>query len=161
MNPHLYQYNLVTSSRAVVFDFCETFRTGDYTRGITFDGKSIGQLQVHVANTYLGWLVITAGKKQASYFRDADYADVAAVRLLFDRINTIVYEFISSKESCWQHEELHSVKNTPVRITPAQLFTHVITHEFHHKGQILMLARHMGARLTGIPESVAGLPDRF
>jgi uncharacterized damage-inducible protein DinB len=25
-----------------------------------------------------------------------------------------------------------------------QIFTHVITHEFHHKGQILSLSRHLG-----------------
>ncbi len=27
---------------------------------------------------------------------------------------------------------------------PLKLFTHVITHEFHHKGQILSLSRHLG-----------------
>lgn len=25
-----------------------------------------------------------------------------------------------------------------------KLFTHVITHEFHHKGQIISLKRHLG-----------------
>ncbi|MCB0624495.1 MAG: hypothetical protein KDC43_11415, partial [Saprospiraceae bacterium] len=25
-----------------------------------------------------------------------------------------------------------------------RLFTHVVTHEFHHKGQILSLTRHLG-----------------
>ena len=28
--------------------------------------------------------------------------------------------------------------------SPFKLFTHVITHEFHHKGQILSLSRHLG-----------------
>jgi uncharacterized damage-inducible protein DinB len=28
--------------------------------------------------------------------------------------------------------------------TPLQLFTHVITHEFHHKGQILSRCRQLG-----------------
>ena len=28
--------------------------------------------------------------------------------------------------------------------SPLKLFTHVITHEFHHKGQILSLSRHLG-----------------
>ncbi len=29
-------------------------------------------------------------------------------------------------------------------VNPLQLFTHVITHEFHHKGQIMSLSRHLG-----------------
>ena len=31
-----------------------------------------------------------------------------------------------------------------VTATPAALFTHVITHEFHHKGQIASMSRHLG-----------------
>ncbi|MCB0535444.1 MAG: hypothetical protein KDD14_24780 [Saprospiraceae bacterium] len=27
---------------------------------------------------------------------------------------------------------------------PLRLFTHIVTHEFHHKGQILSLSRHLG-----------------
>ncbi len=34
----------------------------------------------------------------------------------------------------------YTAKNT----TPFELFTHVITHEFHHKGQVLSLSRHLG-----------------
>jgi len=31
-----------------------------------------------------------------------------------------------------------------VTATPLQLFTHVLTHEFHHKGQIMTMCRILG-----------------
>ncbi|WP_244950894.1 DinB family protein [Pedobacter suwonensis] len=44
--------------------------------------------------------------------------------------------------------ELHKMeldKNGAIlMVNPLQLFTHVITHEFHHKGQIMSLSRHLG-----------------
>ncbi|HEX8506591.1 MAG TPA: DinB family protein [Hymenobacter sp.] len=32
----------------------------------------------------------------------------------------------------------------PLELSPLQLFPHVITHEFHHKGQILSMSRLLG-----------------
>ncbi len=32
----------------------------------------------------------------------------------------------------------------PLSITPLWLLTHTETHEFHHKGQIVSMARHLG-----------------
>lgn len=31
-----------------------------------------------------------------------------------------------------------------ISITPGKLLMHTITHEFHHKGQIVVMARKMG-----------------
>ena len=35
----------------------------------------------------------------------------------------------------------------PWSITPLWLLTHTETHEFHHKGQIVSVARHLGYTL--------------
>lgn len=29
-------------------------------------------------------------------------------------------------------------------VTSLELFSHVITHEYHHKGQVLSISRHLG-----------------
>ena len=34
--------------------------------------------------------------------------------------------------------------DTPQEFTPLQLFTHTITHEFHHKGQVMSMSRLLG-----------------
>jgi uncharacterized damage-inducible protein DinB len=35
-------------------------------------------------------------------------------------------------------------RNRQVSATPLQLFTHLLTHEFHHKGQIMTMCRLLG-----------------
>jgi uncharacterized damage-inducible protein DinB len=37
-----------------------------------------------------------------------------------------------------------TIKDGPERVDGFKLFTHTITHEFHHKGQILTLSRQLG-----------------
>ncbi len=35
-------------------------------------------------------------------------------------------------------------RDLTMTLTPMHLYTHVITHEFHHKGQILTMSRLLG-----------------
>jgi uncharacterized damage-inducible protein DinB len=140
----LSQYASIESSRKVVFDFCKSFKSGDYIKPITFNGKSIAQLHVHVANTYLSWLVIAAQRKEVERFRDEDYTNVEAMEKLYQHVNTIVYEYVTIMDN--QRGKSLTYQNTErtIHTTSTELFTHVITHEFHHKGQMMMLARSPG-----------------
>lgn len=139
-----HQYELVQSSRKMVLDFCESFREGDYTRGLTFDAKSICNLHVHTANTYQGWIMTIARKLQVERYKDSDYQSIYSVKKLFQQIDDIVLNFIHDSSHCWLEALEAEIRNKNYSLTHAQIFTHVITHEFHHKGQILMLARQMG-----------------
>ena len=63
---------------------------------------------------------------------------------LFDTVDNFMYEFIALLEKQGDKPiqyEINGIKNTAA---PFKLFSHVITHEFHHKGQILSLSRHLG-----------------
>lgn len=142
--PFAYQYQLVQSSRKVMLDFCDTFKPEDYTRGVTFDGKSISQLHVHVANTYQGWIITVARKANIQRYKEDDYKTVQAIKRLFDEVDTIVADFIRDSQDNRKEEISTEIRGKNYLLTNAQIFTHVITHEFHHKGQILMLARGMG-----------------
>jgi uncharacterized damage-inducible protein DinB len=62
----------------------------------------------------------------------------------FHSIDALVNEFIHAhSENHLAHIELTN-KERKVVVSPLKLFTHVITHEFHHKGQLLSLNRHIG-----------------
>lgn len=139
-----HQYRLVQASRKVMFDFCETFNLGDYTKGVTFDGKSIRRLHVHIANTYQGWIKTVAGKEARNDFIEQDYPTIKSVSDLFSLIDTLVIDFIEESRSNWMEEVQADFPDQHIVLSKAEIFTHVITHEFHHKGQILMLARNMG-----------------
>jgi uncharacterized damage-inducible protein DinB len=139
-----HQYELVQSSRNVVLDFCESFREGDYTRGLTFDDKSICNLHVHTANTYQGWIMTIARKLQVERYKDSDYQSIHAVKELFQQVDDMVFTFIQDSSDTWLETLEAEIRGKKYNLTRAQIFTHVMTHEFHHKGQILMLARQMG-----------------
>lgn len=138
-----FQYREVMGSRQVVLNFCDSFREGDYTKKITFDGKSIAQLQVHIANTYEGWLSIFQ-QKQPQYFSEATYKKVDTMRDVFKRVDESVFDFLERWDARWNDPVNVEVKKQIQSLTAANVFTHVITHEFHHKGQVLMLARTLG-----------------
>ncbi|MNY69859.1 DinB family protein [compost metagenome] len=52
-------------------------------------------------------------------------------------------EFISKMDD-FEDEIVYEVQNIKNSAKPFKVFTHVITHEYHHKGQILSLSRHLG-----------------
>lgn len=139
-----HQYELVQSSRNVVLDFCMSFREGDYTKGLTFDGKSICNLHVHTANTYQGWIMTIARKLQVERYKESDYQSIHSVKKLFQQIDDMVLSFIQDSSHSWLETLEAEIRGKKYSLTRAQIFTHVITHEFHHKGQVLMLARQMG-----------------
>ncbi len=138
-----FQYREVMGSRQVVLNLCDSFREGDYTKAITFDDKSIAQLQVHIANTYVGWLSIFQ-QEQPQYFSEATYKKVNAMRDVFRRVDESVFDFLERWCTRWNDPVNVEVRKQIHSLTAAQVFTHVITHEFHHKGQVLMLARTLG-----------------
>ncbi|MNY72090.1 DinB family protein [compost metagenome] len=50
------------------------------------------------------------------------------------------FELMENSEEEIEYES-NGLKKTA---EPFKLFSHVITHEYHHKGQILSLSRHLG-----------------
>lgn len=76
----------------------------------------------------------------------SDVTDVNEMRTIFERVDQLVFRFLDeyderfdekiSRKVSWQEEE--------EELSPLWLLTHTITHEFHHKGQIVTLARALG-----------------
>ncbi|MFD0794380.1 DinB family protein [Mucilaginibacter litoreus] len=142
----LHQYQLVLSSRGAMFDYCETISEAHLMQPLAlYDNKNMGGLMIHVADTYLSWLVNFARQQQLPLFELNTYNNMQAIRMVFDQVNLIVNDFL-------QHfkDELDIPLTLPKRqgieltLTPLQLFTHVTTHEFHHKGQLANMSRQLG-----------------
>ncbi|MCI0450344.1 MAG: DinB family protein [Chlorobi bacterium] len=140
------QYELIKSSREVVLNYCETIRSEDLTKQIeNFNKNSICYLLLHIANTYIFWLKRFAENEGMKYFKVENAKDVNDIRKAFDEVNIIVENFLNK----------HTDFSTPIEgeifwlkknmtYTVLELFTHVITHEFHHKGQIMTMSRILG-----------------
>ena len=140
------QYELVQESRKVLFDYCKTISPGDFLNENSSFGRggSIRNLLTHIANTYEFWIA-KYGLNKAVVFTSYDSIQrINDLIDLFNKIDIIIFEFIDLIEKPEKQQIDYEINGIKSSAAPFKLFTHVITHEFHHKGQILSISRHLG-----------------
>ncbi len=137
------QYDWILSSRQVLFDYCKTIREEDFVNENTAFGQggSMRNLLVHTANAYVFWVGKVALDKDLEFSKNESVKDISTVINLFVSVNHLMIEFLESNPSNPIAYEIRGGKGIT---TPATIFAHVTTHEFHHKGQILSISRHLG-----------------
>lgn len=140
------QYELVLESRTVLIDYCQTISPADFLSENSGFGRggSIRNLLVHIANTYEFWIAKCGLDRGIAFTTCESNQSICDIIELFNSIDILMYEFIGSFKNPDLKEisyELNGIKKSE---SPFKLFTHVITHEFHHKGQILSLSRQLG-----------------
>ena len=138
------QYEFVRESRAVLFNYCKTISEKHFiTENNLFGrGGSIRNLLVHIANTYEFWIAQQSLNHEVIFSTYDSKKTITDIVELFDIVDIFMNEFISLiAENKLIEYKVNEIKNTAA---PFRLFSHVITHEFHHKGQILSVSRHLG-----------------
>lgn len=140
----LAQYGYMQAARERLLGYCAGLPAEDLRREHpAFGLGSIRNLLVHVANTYVSWIGIRSLHKTMDFTPEQTIHDVAAIRPLYSRADGLVGEFLERYGE--QREPLLLERNGKAeRWAPLQLFTHVLTHECHHKGQVLSLGRLWG-----------------
>lgn len=140
------QYELVQDSRAVLLDYCDTIQPAHFTAETAGFGRggSIRNLLVHNGHVYRNWIGEHALGREMQYPTYTEISSVQECRDYYATINSLVEEFIRRYADA-PAEVFSSTRNNKVTTTTAlEVFTHVITHEFHHKGQILSISRQLG-----------------
>lgn len=147
MQTLVHQYDLIRQRRETLFSYCESL-SGEHlvTNVSTFGDRSISYLLVHIANTYLFWIGDFPGVEKSRVAVAEDYASVGRIRDLYSEVDKTVEKFLKVFAPSLEQAITNKLpnRNFELTITPLQLFTHVITHEYHHKGQILTMSRHLG-----------------
>lgn len=140
------QYKLTQESRAIIFGFCKTISPEDFVNeNSSFGlGGSIRNLLVHVANAYEFWINKRALNKEVIETKSTSIRTVAEIENLYQSVDIGVLEFLERYQSSMFDPIPITKHGKEYDISPLKLFNHVITHEFHHKGQILSLSRHLG-----------------
>lgn len=139
------QYELLQGARGVLLDYCETLAPEDFTRERKDFGRgSIRNLLVHTVNTYRYWLELFVRNEPVTFAEPGAVRDAAEARRLFAHADAAVGGFLRHFREAYDTPVTGRLRGQTVTATPAALFTHVITHEFHHKGQILSMSRHLG-----------------
>lgn len=138
------QYEWVKGSRQVLFDYCRTVSEKDFVDQNTSFGRggSMRNLLVHIANTYQFWIANSGLQKNITYPKYEDCNTITDVIRLFESVDGFMAEFIETLDDEAEIPfEINGEKSSSSRL---KLFTHVITHEYHHKGQVLSISRHLG-----------------
>ncbi|MGV3467307.1 MAG: DinB family protein [Heyndrickxia sp.] len=146
MDVFVSQYEWIRRTREILFRYCETVSSSDYVKELeTFGGDSIRSLHAHVADCYRVWLGSRALGKSLQKITPDSINSVQEMREVFRKIDDLVHEFLNEYTGKWDNTVLVSFEEgESAKISALWLFTHTITHEFHHKGQIVKIGRQLG-----------------
>ncbi|UZJ76812.1 DinB family protein [Fictibacillus sp. KU28468] len=146
MDVFVSQYDWIQRTRESLFHYCETLSPSDYVKELeTFGGDSIRSLHAHVADCYRLWLGDRALGKSLLKIKPEAINNVQEMREVFRKTDILVHEFLNEFKGKWdQTVQVSFASGDSVKITSLWLFTHTITHEFHHKGQIVKIGRQLG-----------------
>ncbi|WP_345950387.1 DinB family protein [Mucilaginibacter sp. PAMB04274] len=139
------QYQMIKGSREVVLDFAAQHLSDLLQVPVPAFGKSIAYLLVHNANVYLHWTANFAMQFNREYANENAFTSISSIRELYSMVDLMVDTFLNHYRSKLNEVVSGITANGQnEQSTPLEIFTHVITHEFHHKGQLLSMFRLLG-----------------
>ncbi len=141
------QYDLVRMTRETLFTFLENIPAGALHADVPgFGSGTIARVHLHAAGCYMHWLGGFARIRSNPEFpteEEIRSADGPVLRHWFSRSDAVVNEFLQTYGNRFR-ELIYNQSEAPMGLTPLWLMTHAMTHEFHHKGQIVAMARQLG-----------------
>jgi uncharacterized damage-inducible protein DinB len=139
------QYEFVLSSRKSLLGFCSTLKTEDLLRENGNFGKgSIRNLLVHCVNTYDFWIGECALGIVSIQIEPVTINSMDEIVLLYQKVDAMMHQFFNAVQHREQLDFTFFLGGEETTEPGLKLFSHVITHEYHHKGQILSMSRHLG-----------------
>lgn len=145
------QYDLIRSARQNMFAFLEELPPQILHQPVhEFGRRTIIRTHLHVVDSYTFWLGSFAFHKINEHrdipVHEVERANVKFIRGRFAEVDELVQRFFHEYDDRWSEpiEQDESWQGYPKAPTPLLLITHVETHEFHHKGQIVSMARSLG-----------------
>lgn len=145
-------YRLVRRTRAGVLDWLEGLPPDVLTEmRADFAFGSLDRIYAHVADCYLWWVgTVGLGREDLSAVAGGT---VGALRDAFTAVDAAVDEALATFEDLDARLPWTSPDGYDEVLSRRWLLVHPITHEFHHKGQALALARVLGHPHPGSPDS--------
>ncbi|MDN3587916.1 DinB family protein [Pedobacter aquatilis] len=144
-NMLLTQYDNVLYSRNTIIEYVKLISIEDFTtENSSFGRGSVRNLLVHICDTYAAWIGLRGLNLPIDFKPFSAYDNIQDCVAYFNQVDEYVYAFLQKFEYDYQQEIEIERNGDILKISPLRLFTHTITHEFHHKGQIMSLSRHLG-----------------
>ena len=144
-------YAIARRTRAGVLDWLESLPHDVFVQ--QHDGFAHGSLRAifeHIADTHLWW---TGSVGLGLPEPDTHVEDVVGLRKVFDRVDTVGQQALESFTNLDEPLGWNEALGKESELTRRWLILHSVTHEFHHKGQALALARMLGYPHPGKPDT--------
>lgn len=140
------QYDHVLSARDNLFDYCAKVSPADFVKPHHAVGRggSIRNLLAHNAYTYHFWLGENLFDEQVEYPEYNIYPDLDSIKHLYEKADVYINAFLNRIRGDGNFDFVFRTDSGERRGNALKLFTHLITHEFHHKGQIVSISRAHG-----------------
>jgi uncharacterized damage-inducible protein DinB len=134
------------ASLSLVLDHLSTMPASDYVAEISgFGFRTLREQAIHIFNCEGFWLHTLQGLRYES--RPVEkYPVLADVRRLQKEVSQSTHAYLSTltDQQLNADTELHFSDGDVAVRTPALVLHHVLTHAFHHKGQIVAMCRALG-----------------
>ncbi|MDQ0227934.1 DinB family protein [Metabacillus niabensis] len=160
-----HEYEWVKQTRQILLDQCKELNENDFTKEFGFGFQSIKDSLVHVAGCYHAWLGSFVLSETASPLltkEEIDKMHVEDIERYFQQadkyVATVIERFSNTFDDMIEKEPEWRAGSGKIRKTPHQLLIHSITHEYHHKGQIVAMLRMLG--VTPKNTDILGLPEK-
>lgn len=144
-------YRLVQRTRAGVLDWLETLPPEVLTTNRDdFAYGNLARIYSHIAFCYLIWLSRGGIGENTS---DPQATNISELRQAFALVDQSLERALETFDA-WDETFVHTFPNGwEETLSQRWLILHPITHEFHHKGQALALARVLGHPHHGSPDT--------
>jgi uncharacterized damage-inducible protein DinB len=134
------------ASLTLLLDHLSTMPTGDYVKELpNFGFSTLRNQMIHAFNCEGFWIHTLQGLQYADR-NPTQYPAVADARLIQQEVSRRTQVYLSSltDQQLNTDMELHFSDGDRALRTPALILHHVLTHAFHHKGQIVAMCRELG-----------------
>ncbi len=153
-------YGWVKRTREVLFEYTASLPPDVYTLERTdFAYGSIRNIHAHVADCYLWWVGHVGLKHEWVDFEASSIPDVRAMRQKFLEVDAVVEAALEQFENPDEPFAFERPGHPRRQLTQRWLIVHPVTHEFHHKGQLLALGRVLGHPLPPGGDTDLVLPE--
>jgi uncharacterized damage-inducible protein DinB len=135
----------IFNQREIVLDALERLPRDDLHKDMGIGWKSIHGLVVHMIETELYWIQQVLGNSHAEGTSHTSYDSIKDVRMAWRNASEKTRAFLSGLNEN-RLLRVMSVRwgETTVSFTVAKALLHVVIHEAHHCGQIVVLIRQLG-----------------
>ena len=134
------------ASLNLVLDHLFTIPTSDYVKELpSFGFRTLGEQAIHIFNCE-GFWIHTLQELRYVDRKPEDFPAIADARVLQQEVIRGTHAYLSNltNQQLNTDTELHFPDGDVAVRTPALVLHHVLTHAFHHKGQIVAMCRALG-----------------